>query len=79
MYYIAQSYGDFWANSSNDIRISSGVVGDLGDLVSDNIITQQVEVQWNWTRSDGTSCSGRTKGKQIVDLYNTQWMLRGRE
>jgi hypothetical protein len=84
VYYVAQSYGDFWANSRNDIRISSEVVGDLGDLVSDNIITQQVEVQWNWTHSDGTSCSGRTRGKQIVDFeiaerafYNTQWMLRG--
>jgi len=72
VYYISRSYGDFWTNSSNDIRISSGVVGDLGDLVSDNIFTQQVEVHWSLTNSDGTSCSGRTKGKQIVDFEITK-------
>lgn len=84
VYYIARAYGDFWTNSNNDIRISSGVVGNLGNLVTDNIVTQQVEVKWNWTHSDGTTCSGRTRGKQIVDFeianrafYNSQWTHSG--
>lgn len=68
VYYLAQAYGDLWRNSSGDIRISSGVVGDAGVLFSNRIFTQQVDVQWSWTTSNGTTCSGKATGKQIIDF-----------
>jgi hypothetical protein len=70
VYYISQSYGDFLGNSSNDIQISSGVVGELGELFSNNIFTQNVEVEWQIDAPDGTSCSGRMNGRSIVDFID---------
>ena len=70
VYYISLSYGDFLGNSSNDIQISSGVVGELSDLFSNNIFTQQVEVEWQIEAADGTSCSGRMNGKSIIDFID---------
>jgi hypothetical protein len=69
VYYLATSYGDLLSNSSNDILISSGVVGDLSSIVgNDGFFTQQVEVDWEATLSDGSFCSGSTFGKQIDDF-----------
>jgi hypothetical protein len=68
VYYISQSYGDFLGNTSNDIQVFSGVVGDLGDLFADEIFTQQVEVEWRFEDENGPGCSGQATGKPIVDF-----------
>ena len=68
VYYTAQKYGDFTSNSSRDIRITSGVVGDLGDLFANNIFTQQVEVNWEYEDETGDFCSGSVSGRPIVDF-----------
>jgi len=77
VYYLSQTYGDFGRDTTNDLRISSGVVGDLGDLFSSNIFTQQVEVEWEFTRSDGTRCSGDALGEEILDFDIGNAILRG--
>ncbi len=77
VYFTSQSYGDFLGNSQNDIRISSGVVGDLGDLFSQDIFTQQVDVEWKFEDDEGNACSGRARGDTIVDFQITnsfQWL-----
>jgi hypothetical protein len=76
VYYVSESYGDFLGNSRNDIRISSGVVGDLGELFSNDIFTQDVEIEWQFEDENGLKCSGRSVGKPIVDFKignNFRW------
>lgn len=68
VYYISWKYGDLSGNSSSDIRITSGVVGDIGDLFANNIFTQQVEVGWEYEGEIGGYCSGRVSGRSIVDF-----------
>lgn len=68
VYYVSQKYGDFSGNSSSDIRITSGVVGDLGDLFANNIFTQQVEVNWEYEDDAGSFCSGSVSGRPIIDF-----------
>lgn len=68
VYYVSQKYGDFFSNSSNDIRITSGVVGSIGDLFANNIFTQQVEVSWEYEDESGDYCSGRASGRTIIDF-----------
>ncbi len=43
VYYVSQKYGDFFSNSSNDIRITSGVVGSIGDLFANNILRSKLK------------------------------------
>ncbi len=76
MYYISQSYGDFLGNSSNDIQVFSGVVGNLGDLFADEIFTQQVEVEWRFEDENGSSCSGQATGKPIIDFEIRKYFYR---
>ena len=68
VYYLSHNYGDLSGNSSSDIRITSGVVGDIGDLFANNIFTQQVEVSWEYADESGGYCSGRVSGRSIVDF-----------
>ncbi len=76
VYYISQSYGDFLGNSSNDIQVFSGVVGNLGDLFADEIFTQQVEVEWRFEDENGSSCSGQATGKPIIDFEIRKYFYR---
>lgn len=76
VYYASQSYGDFLGNTNNDIQISSGVVGDLGDLFSNNIFTQAVEVEWRFEDDDGTICSGKVYGDPIIDFEDQMFFRR---
>lgn len=68
VYYASEMYGDFSGNSRDDIRITSGVVGDLGDLFANNIFTQQVEVRWEYGNEIEGYCSGSVSGRAIVDF-----------
>jgi hypothetical protein len=68
VYYLAQTYGDFFGNTMGDLRISSGVVGDIGDLFTNNVFTQEVEVEWEIVPDSGMTCSGRARGEKIVDF-----------
>jgi hypothetical protein len=67
-YYAAVTYGDLWADSARDIRISGGVAGDLRSLALDAIFTQEVTVDWSVKLADGTRCSGRAEGTPIEDF-----------
>ncbi len=75
VYYASQSYGDFLGNTSNDIQISSGVVGDLGDLFSNNMFTQQIDVEWRFEDDAGTVCSGELSGEAIIDFRKRMFFL----
>ena len=68
VYFVSQLYGDFSGNSSDDIQVSSGVVGDIGDLFSNNIFTQQIEIEWQLEDTNGTRCSGKAQGEPIIDF-----------
>ncbi len=68
VYYVAVTYGDLWANTANDIRLSSGIVGDLGTLLSNKIFTQAVTTNWSVKLPDGTRCSGSAEGTSIEDF-----------
>ena len=71
-YYLAHSYGDLFGNSAGDIRVSSGVVGNLGDLFTKNIFAQQIEIEWQYEDADGTSCSGNLTCKQVLDFESAR-------
>ncbi|MBD3305698.1 hypothetical protein GF339_04905 [candidate division KSB3 bacterium] len=75
VYYASQAYGDFLGNTQRDIRISSGVVGDLGDLFSNDIFTQQVNVEWRFEDEDGTICSGTVEADPIVDFESAKFFF----
>ena len=68
VYYVAVTYGDLWANTTNDIRMSSGMVGDLGTLLSNEMFTQEVTADWSVRLPDGTRCSGEAEGSPITDF-----------
>ena len=68
VYYVAVTYGDLWGNTTNDIRLSSGVVGDLGTLLSNRFFMQEVAADWKVTLPDGTQCSGSVEGTPIEDF-----------
>ena len=69
VYYLSQTYGDLAGKSTKDLQISSGVVGEFGEEISDTIFEQQVEVEWEIRNPDnGISCSGQTTGKPIADF-----------
>lgn len=68
VYHVAVTYGDLWGSNSKDIRISSGVVGDLGTLLSNRFFQQEVTTDWEVVLPDGTRCSGRAEGAPIQDF-----------
>ena len=76
VYYLSESYGDFWSNSSDDIRVTSGVLGEFGGVASTDIFTQKVQVEWSLISNEGTFCSGRARGKTIVDFEMNNFFLR---
>ncbi|PID60404.1 hypothetical protein CSB45_00320 [candidate division KSB3 bacterium] len=69
-YYVSQSYGDLASKSERDLRVSSGVIGDLGQTDSSAIFEQQVDVDWFIGENEGKSlsCSGHLSGKAITDF-----------
>ena len=68
VYFVAETYGDFSGNSRDDLQLSSGVVGDLGDLFSNDIFKQHVEVEWFFEDEKGVTCFGSLSGKPITDF-----------
>ncbi len=72
VYYVVVTYGDLWANTTNDIRMSSGVVGDLGTLLSNEIFAQEVTTDWSVRLPDGTRCSGEAEGSPIEDFETSK-------
>ena len=71
VYYVAQSYGDLEADSSKDLRISSGIVGEGDDAAAASdgaLFKQTVDVSWEFMTNDGLTCSGYEEGKAIADF-----------
>lgn len=75
VYYLSESYGNFWSNSRDDIRLSSHLASKV-NAASFAIFTQQIEVEWSWSPSGGRRCSGRTQGTAIVDFELTNAVLQ---
>ena len=68
VYYLSQSYGDLSAKSDGDLKVSSGVVGELGEESSSAIFEQQVDVEWLIEDSEGGICSDQASGYSIADF-----------
>jgi hypothetical protein len=75
VYYIVESYGDLWDSNSDDIRLSSGVIGDFGTFWSGDIFTQEVTLDWELTLPDDTQCSGNAEGTPIDDFEAASMFL----
>ena len=43
VYYLSQTYGDLTGKSRKDLQISSGVVGELGEQMSDTIFSNRLK------------------------------------
>jgi hypothetical protein len=75
VYYIAESYGDLWNSSADDIRISGAGIGDLGGLLENVVFTQEVDLDWRLILTDGTRCSGQVEGLPIEDFETATMFL----
>ena len=64
VYYLSQSYGDLSAKSDDDLKVSSGVIGEM----SSTIFEQNVEVEWLVEDNEGAICSGQASGDAIADF-----------
>lgn len=78
VYYVTETYGDLWDSNSDDIRLSSGLIGDFGTFWSSDIFVQEVTLDWRLTLPDDTQCSGSAEGLPIEDFGTRMlqpWML----
>ena len=82
VYYVAQSYGNLEADSSKDLRISSGIVGESDDAATTSdgsLFKQTVDVSWEFVTSDGLTCSGDEEGKAIADFELGNFLAQFRQ